>query len=77
MRATKRASSPCEARQIVSAAKGATQSCRRIAFSPSLGPLRVRMGGLAGELERGYQRSRLHWLGFIEAQMALIRRQTR
>jgi hypothetical protein len=35
------------------------------------------MGGLAGELERGYQRSRLHWLGFIEAQMALIRRQTR
>jgi hypothetical protein len=74
MCATKRASSPCEARSPwnfdiprAEAAKGATQSCRRIAFSPSLGPLRVRMGGLAGGLERVRARSRHHLLGFVEA----------
>ena len=36
-------------------------------FSPSAGPLRVRMGGQAGGLKRGCPPSRPHLLGFIEA----------
>jgi hypothetical protein len=46
-------------------------------YRPSLGPLRVRTGGLADGLKRSCPRRRPHLLGFIEAQAALILRQTR
>jgi hypothetical protein len=48
-------------------AKEARKAVAQCLFSPSAGPLRVRMGGLAGELKRGCPPSRPHLLGCIEA----------